>query len=391
MIAFCGYAFYEPPESAERMLSGMLTGLSLDPRRFHSMNLVRPQFGLAMAVRKEEAFGFATDERADVVLVAKGEFAPSSLGLCYVKEGNEAMAEVLLHRYLKDGITSLMGLNGRYAVVIWNGREKRLFMVNDPLGMQRLCWTWAGQALLFGTQYKPFLNWSKVSSKLDDLAVAEVFALGYPIEERTLLRDIKLAPPGSIGTATPSGLRWSRYSELLETPAWEGISLDQSADRLGETLDEVVGEYGSVLKGPLVVPISGGMDSRTILGFAQRAGIRDIHTYSYGHRHTYDVRLGGRIARTAGVPHHYLYLSNSYIRDFIEEDIAVTEGEASAHSFHNSILKQVLTSDSVLWSGFIGDALSGYGLCEYGHFPHLSSKLERINVMFANKYMRCSS
>ncbi|RNC67210.1 MAG: asparagine synthetase B family protein [Desulfuromonadales bacterium] len=387
MIGFAGYAFSQPddPESA---LSTMAASIINGAKSLHWVSIIKPHFGACFIARRGEQFGLAESEDCGVVLAVQGQFASKTFAARTSDHRGETNAQTLLQHYTKGGIEALCDLNGRYSVVIWNGRTHEILMVNDRLGMRRLCWARSHETFLFGTEYKPFLDWPGISRELDDQAVAEFISVAYPMEERTFLRDVKLAPPGSIGRVTSKDLTWTSYLKETCGPTWENISLNECADRLGEVLDEVVSEYASAVEGPLVIPVSGGLDSRVLLGFAKRAGINSLKTVSYGHSHTYDVRFGRSLAHAAGAPHQYLFLPNSYVQKYADEEISVTEGETAALCFHNSILKEVLPLGSTLWTGFLGDVLSGGHLNDYSH---IGSEEQRVDQLFADRYLNAWS
>jgi hypothetical protein len=112
-----------------------------------------------------------------------------------------------------------------------------------------------------------------------------------------------------------------------------------------------------------VVPLSGGLDSRAILAvlreFTESA---NIETYTFGTPGTLDYDLGCRVARAAGTRHTAIRLD-----DFIwsQDDF----GEAAARFDHQTMLfhhapMKILDqfADGVIWSGYIGDLVTG------GHF-----------------------
>ena len=385
MIGFAGYAFTEPKDvgsTLAEMAGKFQTGSAMLAHR----SIVKSGFGICCVAREGAAFGLAQTETGagEVVLAVQGHFAPSAFGNgSSIME--DAIASHLLEWFLEQGAPALYNLNGRYAIAVWDGRTQTIYLVNDQMGMRRLCWSSPGQAFLFATEYKALLGWPRLTTEPDDLAVAEFTTVAYPMEDRTLLKNVHLLLPGHVGEASVHGFKCRPYPKdpaSLSLPTESG-SLDEWADALGELLDTVFREYGSRLNGPLYVPISGGLDSRIVLGFAKRAGIRGIRSMSYGHAHTYDVRFGRRIARRAGVPHRYLYLPPSYVQDYAPEGISITEGEATAHCFHNSVIQEAIPAGSDLWSGFLGDVLSGGHLDDYSQIVGAD---ERIDYLFQHRY-----
>lgn len=377
MISFCGYAFSQPKDPITKL--GQMGSVIKYSSTLITSIVSRPEFGVALCHRKDEPSSHAEHADSKVTLIVKGDFAPAVFS---EKSSEKTIAHALLGRYLNDGIDSLSGINGRYVIVVWNGQNNNLYIVNDELGMQRLCWTRVGDTFLFGTHYRPFLSWPGVDSSLNDLAVAEIFTSGYPMQDRTILNGIKLIAPGSILKITRKSVYCSSYRKLTETQILNSADLNQCADRIGETLDEVVGEYANNLTRRLVIPLSGGMDSRTILGFALRAGLKNIQSYTYGHRHTYDVRIGHQLA-SGNTKHEYIYLPESYVQDHLNKNMLITEGETPAHSYHTSVIENRLNEHVTLWNGFLGDTLSGSRLLNY---TTINEKTDWVQEYFKKRY-----
>jgi hypothetical protein len=109
-----------------------------------------------------------------------------------------------------------------------------------------------------------------------------------------------------------------------------------------------------------VVPISGGLDSRAILGaLLECTEASNIETYTFGTPGTYDYDLGCRVAEWAGTQHQAIAL-DSYdwrIEDFYE---AAKRFDYQTFLFHHAPIRELEQyKDHVTWSGYIGDAVTG--------------------------------
>lgn len=382
MIQFYGYAFVDEKQSNVD-IKEIARKHNDNPHEIDTRTVELSGFGLAVHFKKGESDGISIDENRKIVVVIKGSFAPSVFPGAKYKNGRSEISEALLNKYMESGVDSLVGLNGRYALVVWDGYINKLFIITDHLGMQRLCWSRDGDKFLFGTHYHPFRMLSQRRFELNDLSVAEACSFGYPMQNKTLFNEIYTVSNGVVGDISRSSVHWYKYSDLLEKEQTKKISIEHCANILGETFDEVFADYGRLIDKQLTIPLSGGLDSRTILGFALRANIKNIKSFSYGHRHTYDVRLGRKLANAARTKHKYVNLPNSYVQDFLDSDINATEGESPAHSFHCSILGHHLSRDDILWHGFLGDTLSGKRVYDYEIYNDYEKKFD---VFYNNRF-----
>ena len=120
-----------------------------------------------------------------------------------------------------------------------------------------------------------------------------------------------------------------------------------------------------------IVPLSGGLDSRTILGALLNAGLRSrIITVTFGTPRTLDYEIGRRIAREMKVRHEEIDLTKvSLAQESLLQTAKRTHGVVRVFdAYFNSLPRQILGKDAVYWSGVGGDALTSV------HLPEMPSK-----------------
>ncbi len=178
---------------------------------------------------------------------------------------------------------------------------ERLMVWNDRLGHRLLYWYEDREILLFAAELKALLAWPGLRRELDLDAVADYFNYGYPLGETTFLRDVRVLPAGH-------ALSWRDGEVRLR--AWAAPWRFEPVERpLGDLVDELDALYPPLLarrlqpEGPIALPLSGGLDSRFILGHLRRLG-RLPRTFTHGKPGCLDARIAVRLARAAGVPEH---------------------------------------------------------------------------------------
>jgi hypothetical protein len=132
------------------------------------------------------------------------------------------------------------------------------------------------------------------------------------------------------------------------------------AQRLREALGDLDGDRH-------VVPLSGGLDSRAILGALVAAGLRErIVAVTLGTPGTLDFEVGRRLARTAGVAHEAIDLTRVELHaDALVAAARRGRGWTWAFDrFFHRLIPARFGPDAVYWSGFMGGALSGSQLPE---------------------------
>lgn len=106
--------------------------------------------------------------------------------------------EIILHAYVDRGLDFIPELNGMFAIAIWDGRIKSLFLVRDRLGIKPLYYSILDDALIFASEIKALALCNKVDMTLDIQSFAEYLCYENYFSNRTLNREIKLVEPAEI-------------------------------------------------------------------------------------------------------------------------------------------------------------------------------------------------
>lgn len=135
---------------------------------------------------------------------------------------------------------------------------------------------------------------------------------------------------------------------------------------------------------PHIVPISGGLDSRLILaGLRERSN--NILAVTLGQPGQLDYEIGANVAKVAGVEHYRIRLDQLTLE---WEDLVATAHNSpwtympDAHFM--SVAYRVAagdSQDSIVWSGFLGDPLTG------GHHSH-GSRSGCLRTAFSHRQRR---
>jgi hypothetical protein len=115
-----------------------------------------------------------------------------------------------------------------------------------------------------------------------------------------------------------------------------------------------------------VLPLSGGLDSRLILGaLLEHLEPQNLQTFTYGVEGSYDYEIGNSIARDFGTRHTPICLSEEAWQ--LEEELDVARRtDFQGVLFHHPPLAKLdrLYDGALFWSGYVGDAVAGSHLHE---------------------------
>jgi asparagine synthetase B (glutamine-hydrolysing) len=129
-----------------------------------------------------------------------------------------------------------------------------------------------------------------VKDSLDLEAICAFAAVGYFMTDSTYYKGCKALPPASVVTTDEKGriVDVEPYFEWHYSP--KDISLSQAVEQFAELFEGILSENKD---GQWTIPISGGLDSRTLVAAAHRLG-RQFKGYSYAFDSGIDETVYGR-------------------------------------------------------------------------------------------------
>jgi len=194
--------------------------------------------------------------------------------------------EVVLAAFAEWGPRCLDRLNGMFAFAIWDQQEKTLTLAVDHVGIKPLYYAEvnneAGQFFIFASEIKAILATGLVDCDINFEALNQFLTFLWTPHPHTLFRGISKLQPGHLLTFKQHHCTTTQWWDLSFTDIEEGRDEAWWADRVLETLDEVVG-LEMVSDVPLGSFLSGGVDSSAIAALMKNhKDGQPISTYTIG-------------------------------------------------------------------------------------------------------------
>ncbi|MBU0740813.1 hypothetical protein KKG45_08285 [bacterium] len=212
-------------------------------------------------------------------------------------------ARRLLEIYLADGDDFIHRVGGHFNLVIDDGRDGRLIILNDHLGFSQMHWYLDDQVFLFGPELKVCLAWRGVDLEVDRASVATFLAQECPFGDHTLLRRAKILMGGSRLVLRDGRASLERYWR----PNFEAVE-ERSREDFG---DEALSLYERSMAKRLpadakriVVALSGGLDSRLLLHLVRERG-DDLQIFTHGQPDCDEYLIARQVVRTLGLEHRH--------------------------------------------------------------------------------------
>ncbi len=266
---------------------------------------------------------------------------------------------MLLALYRRYGLDFASHVEGAFVCAIWDSQDKRLVVANDRFGLYPLYYTLQGGRFVFAPEVKAIIAAPGFHRDLDLAALAQIVRFQQLLGERTFFEDVSQLAPATVLAfdLVSRHCHAHTYWSFADVPHRPTVTFDEAAEEAGRLLREATrrlsGDHYRV-----GVYLSGGLDSRTLLGMVAS---RPVHSFTFGERHCRDVYLADRIARTVGSTHHWFDLPDGrWVPRHVDEHLALTEGFHSwIHSHGISTLDGAREHIQVNLSGWDGGQVLG--------------------------------
>jgi len=266
-------------------------------------------------------------------------------------------ADLVLGLYQKEREKFIHSLEGAFQLVIWDDTRQQAIIANDRFGLYPLYYAHYAGRLLFAPEVKGILCDSDFRRDLDPSAFVEYIRFQHLLGDKTFHRGILLLPNASILRYSPrtDQVELKSYWDFSRIPALpNNLCLNEAAEEAGRLLAASVRERSQGEKQRLGIYLTGGLDSRVILGFSC-GGARKLTSITFGAGDSRDAVYARRLAALGGTEHHFFeYKDGNWVKEFVDFHLTLTEGFHSwIHAHGVSVLPEV--------RGLIDVNLTGYG------------------------------
>ena len=139
--------------------------------------------------------------------------------------------EVILKGYIHFGKEIVHHLNGIFAFVIWNSKDKELFMARDHFGVKPLFYSIFHNTLVFGSEIKAMFQYPGIEKILDSQGISELLGVGPShTPGTTIFKNIYELKPAHFAVFNEYGLKINQYWKLHS---------EEHTDNLAQTCNNV--------------------------------------------------------------------------------------------------------------------------------------------------------
>ena len=328
-------------------------------------------------------------DRSVAVVMAGEIFSWDGLNLERPLTGKEpgfSNAALLLAAYMQLGEAFVDHVNGAFVAAIWNAAEQMLLLVTDHIGSYPLYYAQVGGLLVFGSGARVAAQAPGLPRVVNTAAIAELVTCEHLYGDKTLFAGVHLLLPGTILRFQAGTISQTRYIDFQYPDEYayhdETYYLDSLMDA---TRTAVVRQARG--PAPLGVLLSGGLDSRTILGMLAGSSA-DVQTYTFGIRGCDDEHSARALARVLHLPHRFLPLAPDYLAHYAAKGVRITDGQKSVVHFQaGGAIENTDLGSRILFKGLLGgtihgDVVSRERLAPYGDADMFEQAFRAHNRVF---------
>ena len=342
-----------------------------------------------------------TNEDGSIVVVFNGEIYNAAA----LRRGLERLGhrfrtrcdtEILPHLYEECGNEFVQGLNGQFAIAVWDGKHRELLLTRDRLGIKPLFYQADDRHLRFGSEIKAILAGLDESPSTNLEAVYHYLSFKCVPAPLTIYKGIKAVLPGEQVAFRDGRLTKRRYWTFDYTPV-ESVDPQEAVDRLEKLLTASV-KQRMIADAPVGALLSGGVDSSLIVAMAAKESSRPIKTFTLGYKERYgrkdrEVEAARQVARLFGTDHHeYRTSSAELVEDLprifgcFDEPFAGVMSPYFLHKLVGQHVKVCLGGDGAdeLFGSYLSHRLAQpihnllqFGTAELRANPRLAAPFER--------------
>jgi asparagine synthase (glutamine-hydrolysing) len=200
-------------------------------------------------------------------------------------KSNHSDTEVLLYGYLEWGAKLEEHLNGMWAFVIYDRKEKKIFASRDRFGEKPFYYYLGPKLFAWSSELKSLVSHPHIKTSISKKALQKYFGYGYIPSPLSIYENVFKLSPGHNLTLDLSSwrLQIKSYWEFVLDPVSHPKNAEKAlAEELHSLLKESV-KIRMIADVPVGVFLSGGVDSSAVSALAvENFGRDQVKTFSVG-------------------------------------------------------------------------------------------------------------
>ncbi len=239
--------------------------------------------------------------------------------------------EMILHAFEQWGIDAIRRFRGMFAIALWDGRSRELWLIRDRIGIKPLYYSVHHGRITFASEIKALLKDPDQLRAVNEESLFHYLSFLATPAPQTLFAGIQKLTNGTWMRVDRFGvITTHKYWDVLDhTTPLTGVSEDEISERLIAELRTAV-KLRKVSDVPVGVFLSGGIDSSTNAALFSEGERSPVRTFSVGYDENYrgcvsELPHARQFAKQLGAKHEDRVLTQEDFLDFLPRMIQLQD------------------------------------------------------------------
>jgi len=269
-------------------------------------------------------------------------------------------ATYVLREFERRGSNVFEELNGSFAIVIFNDRNRELMLVTDRFGTRPIYYALRDGALIFSSHARAILRYPGFPRELNERTLVKFLMFGKIgiLGDETWFKGIKLMPPASILKFDGRKLTLEKYWDLEYRCE---LDEEKAVPLLVEKFKKAVNIRAESIADGLCLFLSGGLDSRSVLGALNAKNLRKVTAVTFGTPDCDDVAIAKIVTRKLSAKHIVITYDPDKLVKYAKDVVYLTDGQDTVNVAYIPYVAEKLKEMGYkcFLQGFIFDVLLG--------------------------------
>lgn len=278
---------------------------------------------------------------------------------------------ILLCAFIRYGADFAKKLNGAFALAVYDGAKKRLYLFRDPLGLRPLYYTIQDGTLVFASEHKGIFAYPGIEPAIDRNGLNELLSLGPGHTPGCgVFKNICEVRPGHLLVYGPEQLYEERYHRFSVTEHTD--SFEDAVFHVKELLEQSIRTLCRTKEVPAAL-LSGGPDSSLLAAclvreFPDREPLKTFSFECKGSRSYFrpnsfqpalDAPYARQMAETLSTDHTTLVCGSAEQFEYLKTSVDAHDLPAMADIDSSLIYfcEKIAPQNRIVFSGECADAL----------------------------------
>lgn len=225
----------------------------------------------------------------------------------------ERILDFVLQKYIignNDIYADALTFNGNFSIIVES--KKEIILLVDRMRTYPIIYFFDNKDLVITDDIMKYREEYKPNFQVDEVSCEQFLSSNYIIGPYTIYKDVYSVQSGEVVTINISDKNISRKQYYQWAPNMEYDIIERDIDKEAKIQDEI---FTRVFKRMIdskpnvhnwIIPLSGGYDSRIIVNYLYKLGVKNVVCYTYGMNKNIQLEISRQVAEALGYKWYFV-------------------------------------------------------------------------------------